>query len=289
MKNGRGCHLSSSGPRRGFTLVELLVVMAILSVLAGLLLPALQDAIRSARKVECANNLKQIYLAITQYADAADERLPQPRYSSTGGPHATGYGCLFGAAARYPEASGTRQFFGIGMLAEHGYIDAVDVIICTDRFTTFESASTFGYTAAELQAAIESRLINPVQGALGGTYAYGGFHFYHNAPAEGRLGRRGRNGGYHDTPAPYYNAGAGIPNTSYIQCRFNATGINAASAEHACHQAEGTNSVYVDGHAKWVGIPADLAGVWWDRVRGNDSNGGDNKGVWPYVSYADTQ
>jgi prepilin-type N-terminal cleavage/methylation domain-containing protein len=55
------------GPKRGFTLVELLVVIAIIGVLVALLLPAIQAARESARKTQCANNLKQIGVGIQAY------------------------------------------------------------------------------------------------------------------------------------------------------------------------------------------------------------------------------
>lgn len=54
--------------RNGFTLVELLVVIAIISVLAGLLLPALEEAIASARRITCTNQLRQFYLGASMYA-----------------------------------------------------------------------------------------------------------------------------------------------------------------------------------------------------------------------------
>ncbi|MBX3732186.1 MAG: prepilin-type N-terminal cleavage/methylation domain-containing protein [Verrucomicrobiae bacterium] len=76
----------SRGRRRGFTLVELLVVVAVIALLAGLLLPALIGARQKAGAVACVNNLRQLTLAWLLYAPDCRDWM-SPSETSTGEPH----------------------------------------------------------------------------------------------------------------------------------------------------------------------------------------------------------
>jgi prepilin-type N-terminal cleavage/methylation domain-containing protein len=92
MEQGTSC----SGPLHGFTLVELLAVIAIIGTLVGLLLPAVQVARESGRRSACINNMKQLGLGVQTYIDVKRRLPPGAGQPELPAGVRLGYGYLFG-------------------------------------------------------------------------------------------------------------------------------------------------------------------------------------------------
>ena len=116
-------HFSSSvcrcAKKKGFTLIELLVVIAIIAILVGLLLPAVQRVREAANRIQCANHLKQLGVALHNYQDA---RGKFPLDDNIGPPLGTFYTSLLA----YVEQDNNSPALGI----------PVKIFLCPSRRTT---------------------------------------------------------------------------------------------------------------------------------------------------------
>jgi prepilin-type N-terminal cleavage/methylation domain-containing protein len=83
-------HLSAKNCFRGFTLIEVLVVIAIIAILAAMLLPALSAAKEKAQRTYCLNNLKQMGLALNMYAGDFNDSMPWANWDN-GAPPVDGW------------------------------------------------------------------------------------------------------------------------------------------------------------------------------------------------------
>jgi prepilin-type N-terminal cleavage/methylation domain-containing protein len=150
--------------RHGFSLVELLVVLAIIATLVGLLLPAIQSGREAARRIGCSSNLKQLVLGVLAFENAAG-RLPPSMRHTPGTTFSTNNGSwgVHGRILAFIEESGAavrvnlEEAFDQGSNAASGVpTTRIPVFICpsevNDRVRTknsrpFSFPLTYGFNA----------------------------------------------------------------------------------------------------------------------------------------------
>ena len=125
--------------RENFTLIELLVVIAIIAILAGMLLPALNQAREKARRISCTSNLKQIGLSVKMYTGDFNEFYP---YDGTyaGDPLPTRFEGYNGTAIDSSEQKG-----GLNLLVRNDFLTDAGVYICPSTVDQVKKEHSYLY------------------------------------------------------------------------------------------------------------------------------------------------
>jgi prepilin-type N-terminal cleavage/methylation domain-containing protein/prepilin-type processing-associated H-X9-DG protein len=149
--------------RRGFTLVELLVVIAIIGILISLLLPAIQASRESARRASCANNLRQLILAVHDY-EMAHEHFPAGTVDDKGPIRNVPKGHHISWIARvlpYVEENALFGMLDLSLSAYHSKNDparqtGLEILVCPSNPADWEPYSNYAGCHHDKEAPIDS-------------------------------------------------------------------------------------------------------------------------------------
>ena len=236
--------------RSGFTLVELLVVISIMSLLISMLLPVLSGARKSAMQNACLNRHRSTITAALFYTNDYKSFLPsQTTYTDwTWAVHVNTYN----ATAPLPEAHGLGKLFALGYLPMGGF----DNIFCSDfQFDGLSSGNRAlgGWNAKN--ATTFSTGVNQVNQYCGFTLNYRSRVSTSVATKplnDGRIDAAYFNGTAKETPHVLacqiaINNNSNDPTVAYV----SAGGVDLRGGGWA-HDLRGLNFSFYDGHGKWM-------------------------------------
>jgi prepilin-type N-terminal cleavage/methylation domain-containing protein len=150
-------------PSRAFTLVELLVVFAIIGILVALLLPAIQASREAARRAQCTNNLRQVVLAVHDF-ESANEHFPSGTVDAASPIRNLPKGHHISWIARvlpYLEENALFSNLDLSLSAYHSKNDrarqtAVDILICPSNPSDIEPYSSYAACHHDVEAPIDA-------------------------------------------------------------------------------------------------------------------------------------
>ncbi|HEY7116673.1 MAG TPA: prepilin-type N-terminal cleavage/methylation domain-containing protein [Tepidisphaeraceae bacterium] len=268
---------------RGFTLVELLVVIGIIALLIALLLPALASAREHANRVKCAVNLRSIGQAMQAYAQENRGQYPRTRYEP-----GAGIPFFFSSAGNDPpfaiEPNGvpltgaplrndlTAAYF---LLVHYRFVPP-DVFVCPSTDHQKDPLAREGDPPQQRDASLRSNFV--VTAPLGKDFSYSFADPYPGAPE----------GGFSLQDATYHYRPTDPPDLALAADRNDGERWAALTPDAADpakirrmnssnHQRKGQNVLFNDGHVTWNDTP--FCGYARDNIYTRAANVGANVGV----------
>jgi prepilin-type N-terminal cleavage/methylation domain-containing protein len=251
--------MSRKASPKGFTLVELLVVIGIIAVLISLLLPALNKAREAARRAACLSNLHQIHTMLVLYGNLSKDQVPLG-YSGTTGTSATqssNYWLSRNATAS-PDGDDPRKvrYVGLGLLFKAGILKegSGQVLFCTawqdHQFAYGSVDNVWPPSTDNVRSTYELRCSTNNINAQPGTYA-----------TDAVMWLTGSNATHPFYPVKMVNGAVDTTNGFQSQPMFRLGRLkNKAIVSDIHHHTQridrahvkGFNVLYANGGAKWV-------------------------------------
>jgi len=216
--------------QHGFTLIELLVVIAIIAILAAMLLPALSQAREKARQASCTNNLKQMGLIVTMYADNYDGYYPPYPRSAPGGFLWIDFTYSYGGT-------------GWGSLLKNGYVANPKLMLCPSAPKGWYPVYDAAYVGEEWRASSDGSVADMV---------WWGYQYYAGKPTD-NIGA-----GF------FHNNQDGLPDYAR-PTRANKNGGNVIGSDRtvagyynhmSVNNLTGANFLFLDGSVQWQNATA---------------------------------